>query len=235
MAKIDLPKAGSLNIAVRRSPSRWSTWRKTNHEFFLRKLGPLPRSLDLVDIGAGAVEFANIFKQFQYTGVDFEPFEDIDIVADLTKGFPIEDASYSIVTLSNTLEHLPDFELTLRECFRVLKPGGYIASCTPFIFGGHQEPYDFNRPTYFQHVRTLELAGFVDIEVEPLGKLIDMPRNMMMELLDSFTTSKQPFWGRVFRKVFVNEFKIVERIYGQIPATRQYTQGFGCFARKPLT
>jgi predicted SAM-dependent methyltransferase len=55
------------------------------------------------------------------------------VVHDLSKGIPLPDASCDVVYHSDILEHLtrPDAQLFMRECFRVLKPGGILRVAVP--------------------------------------------------------------------------------------------------------
>jgi len=49
------------------------------------------------------------------------------------QNLPYQDASFDIVVHSDTLEHVPDPILALKECFRVLKPNGYCIFTVPMI------------------------------------------------------------------------------------------------------
>jgi hypothetical protein len=53
---------------------------------------------------------------------------------DLTR-LTYEDGSFHLVLTSETLEHVPDFDLALREIFRVLKPGGWHIFTVPLLPG----------------------------------------------------------------------------------------------------
>jgi predicted SAM-dependent methyltransferase len=67
--------------------------------------------------------------------VDFDP-ERGDIVANFNKGFrgfPLRDNSTACIYASHTFEHISVFsiELVMRECYRILRPGGYLRVITP--------------------------------------------------------------------------------------------------------
>ncbi len=47
----------------------------------------------------------------------------------------LPDARYDLVLHSDTLEHIPDPVLALRECIRVLKPGGFCCYTVPVVVG----------------------------------------------------------------------------------------------------
>ncbi len=49
---------------------------------------------------------------------------------DFEKAVPLPDESVDKVISINTIEHLRDWEFFLKECHRVLKPGGHVAFST---------------------------------------------------------------------------------------------------------
>jgi SAM-dependent methyltransferase len=55
------------------------------------------------------------------------------IYIDLNRTFPIEDQQFDFVSCIEGIEHLQDQFQFVRECCRVLKPGGYLVISTPNI------------------------------------------------------------------------------------------------------
>ncbi len=108
--------------------------------------------------GAHTIEVSNIKTQ---AGVDF--------IFDAQKTFPIEDQSYDGVIMLNVLEHLFGYQNAVSESFRILKPGGTLIGSTPFLFNVHGSPDDFFRYTHSALQQIFKTAGFVDIQITPLG------------------------------------------------------------------
>ncbi len=210
----------------------WSEWRNANYDFYAHELLSLPVDLELVDLGAGPLQFRDIFKLFKYTGVDFVAFPDVSIVTDLTKGIPLDDGSADIITLSNTLEHIPDPLPLLKESRRIVRNGGYIFGTVPFLVQEHQEPYDFNRYTHFQLERLLTEAGFTHVRVVPLGRLTD-----------TYNTAELKFFGHAAKAgalsgVLLNIIRVWRRAEMRVirflitsPSIPKYTEGYGFAAR----
>ncbi|MDO8664909.1 MAG: class I SAM-dependent methyltransferase [Candidatus Liptonbacteria bacterium] len=224
-------------IVAGRDASVWSEWRKENLKYFEEKLKNKPRNVMLVDVGAGPSQFYGLFSQFTLISIDFSPYPDIDIVADITESIPLKDAVCDIVILSNTLEHLKDPMATLRECHRILKRGGLLVGTVPFLMQTHQEPYDFHRYTNFMLEYMLVQNGFFDVEVKPLGNTFNVWQTMTEKFLTHFIdSSKNPFFvffARVTRKIIIRSFiKLFRPFLRQARTSYRFTEGYGFFAQK---
>lgn len=81
--------------------------------------------------------YANLGCGSRYRGgwvnIDIQPAGDDVRAHDLSKGIPLPDRSCAVVYHSHVLEHLrrDDARSFLRECFRVLQPGGIMRLATP--------------------------------------------------------------------------------------------------------
>jgi SAM-dependent methyltransferase len=79
---------------------------------------------------------------------------------------PCPDASFDAVLSTQVLEHVADPALYLRECERLLRPGGRLLLSTHGIFYFHPDPVDYWRWTCqgLQHV--VEEAGLQVVRLE---------------------------------------------------------------------
>ncbi|MDO8265165.1 MAG: class I SAM-dependent methyltransferase, partial [Candidatus Parcubacteria bacterium] len=76
--------------------------------------------------------------------VDFYPFMNVDIVADIGK-LPFADNSIDAVICESVLEHVKNPSAIVNEIERVLKPGALVYIIVPFIAGFHSSPNDYYR------------------------------------------------------------------------------------------
>ncbi len=95
----------------------------------------------LLDVGCGGGRFLNRMKKrgWQVEGTDFDEQAANKVTArygikthvgDLSQcNLPAD--SFDVVTMSQAIEHLYDPQATLRECLRILKPGGLLVMTTP--------------------------------------------------------------------------------------------------------
>lgn len=219
-------------------PEHWSVVRKDHYQFFEKHLKLIDKSKVLYDLGAGPTHFKDIFLKFKYTGVDFVKegpdglFPHVSIVADLTKTLPIKDEVADIVVLSNTLEHIPTPEHLIKECARILKPGGILIGTVPWIMGIHQAPYDFNRYTHYQLKRMLLGANLSDIHVETLGSAVDTYNTIELKTWDYLRKSRPGLITSIMRAIRRAEMRILRKIYKSVPASDNLTESYGFIARK---
>ena len=148
--------------------SRWSEWRKENFNFFKEQLGNSEKGLILADVGAGQSDFKELVSGFNLVSVDFYPYSGINVVCDFSSGLPFQDDALDIILISNVLEHIPEPDKFLKECFRTLKKGGVLLGSVPFMIGVHQRPYDFYRYTDISLKRLFGACGFSEPKIEPV-------------------------------------------------------------------
>jgi SAM-dependent methyltransferase len=120
------------------------------------------RGRRLLDLGSGRGEFLHGFARagFDAVGVDrsrpAQPrFTEPVVVADYEKeGLPFATAEMGVVFNKSVLEHLHDVSGVLRECHRVLAPGGVLISLVPDWRAQWRHFYDD-----WTHVRPFTLRG----------------------------------------------------------------------------
>lgn len=151
--------------------STWSFWRKENYLFLEKELKALPEDAVLIDLGAGQSDFAEITGRFKACAVDFYPYAGIQVVCDLEDCLPFKDESADIVLLANLLEHVREPNILLRECRRILKPGGVLLGTVPFMIQIHQRPYDFYRYTHMNLEYLLKKHAFKNPHIRPVSNL----------------------------------------------------------------
>jgi len=82
---------------------------------------------------------------------------------------PLRSQCVDTVLATEVLEHVEDPDTTVREMFRVLRPGGLALVTIPFMYPTHEAPYDFRRFTYLGLEATCEDAGFEVQDVAAKG------------------------------------------------------------------
>lgn len=114
---------------------------------FLRAAAPQVRG-ELFDFGCGGAPYRPLFAHCsRYVAADLAAGPAVDRVLkpDGTTGEP--DASYDAVLSTQVLEHIQDPAAYVRECHRILRPGGQLLLTTHGMFEEHGCPYDFQRWT----------------------------------------------------------------------------------------
>lgn len=90
------------------------------------------------------------------------------ITADAESSFPLKDNTFETALCFNALEHLYDYEVTLREIARVVASGGRCFVYVPFLNRIHGDPHDYQRVTPQRLHRDMTNAGFTNIEISTL-------------------------------------------------------------------
>lgn len=128
----------------------------------------------LIDIGCGIKPYADMLAPYvsEHVGLDREqPFNQnakVDLVG-TAYDIPAVNNSFDSALSTAALEHLAEPEIALRECHRVLKPGGVAVYTVPFIWHIHAAPWDYVRFTNFGLKHLFEKTGFEIIEIKALS------------------------------------------------------------------
>ena len=128
----------------------------------------------LIDIGCGVKPYRAMVAPYvsEHVGVDHVDTQHDASNVDLfgtAYGIPAEDASFDTGLCTAVLEHLEEPEAALRECFRVLRPGGIAIYTVPFIWHLHEEPRDFFRYSKYGLRYLFEKVGFEVVELRALS------------------------------------------------------------------
>ena len=92
-----------------------------------------------------------------------------DLKVDLENEFPISNEEFDAVICVNVLEHIYNYKGVLKESYRVLKQNGKVVIAVPFLVQIHPSPKDYWRFSGMTLNKILGEAGFVDIEIYPIG------------------------------------------------------------------
>jgi|SRR5215213_65525 len=170
-------------------------------DFVKRVAGELPPGTHLLDAGAGECVYKPYFEHCRYESVDLGVGEaawnygNLDHVSALDD-LPMEDETYDAVLCTQVLEHLERPRESVKEFYRVLKPGGRLYLTAPMAHVEHQTPYDFFRYTSFGLRSLLSDAGFSEIRVEPFGGMFTRWAYEMPRALSIFPALRSPA-GRI--------------------------------------
>jgi len=146
----------------------------TIHDRALRDLAATYLSGRLIDIGCGIKPYRGMLAPYltEHIGVDHSATQHDRSQVDLwgtAYDLPAPPDSFDSALCTAVLEHLEEPEVALRECFRVLRPGGYAVYSVPFIWHVHEAPRDFYRLSEFGIRHLAAKTGFELVELRALS------------------------------------------------------------------
>lgn len=128
--------------------------------------GNLPSDARIVlDIGCGQKPYADLFEDTLHIGLNYDTHDaSPDVLGDATR-LPIASQSVDMVFCAQVLEHVSRPWALVSECFRVLKPGGWLVLSAPFFWPLHEVPHDYFRFTRYGLEQLIKDAGFTQCSV----------------------------------------------------------------------
>ena len=128
----------------------------------------------VIDLGAGESPFAEIVRpqSTRYDTLDTScDRQAVTFVADIQNMPEVDSEQYDTALCLQVLEHVPEPAAALRECSRVLRPGGMLILSVPHLSRLHDEPHDYYRYTCHGLAHLAAQAGFVVQEMHPYGSV----------------------------------------------------------------
>lgn len=170
-----------------------------------------------LDVGSGSKPYRALFKNSsEYIGMDIEQsghkhqYEYIDVFYD-GKTFPFEENSFDSLVFFEVLEHVFNPDSFFSEIKRVLKPHGQCVFTIPFMWGEHEQPYDYARYSSFGLKHMFDTHGFEIVEHKKY--LTDF--RLIFLLINSYlyTTFKKYLPG-ISAWVFIIPFTVLNNFLG---------------------
>ena len=103
----------------------------------------------------GARENSTGFRQYfaptaaEYIGTDLVPGSDVDVVCDLTAPEnPLPKNHFDLVICCSVMEHVPNPWVMAEKISEVVKPGGKLYICVPWVWRYHAYPDDYYRYSF---------------------------------------------------------------------------------------
>lgn len=162
-------------------------------EKFLKQVLDSYQSPKILDIGAGHGAFTKILheKGYEVAACDMFPenfyYNEIECKkVDITTGLPYEDNTFDVLMAVEVMEHIHDHITFMKECNRILKPGGVLLFSTPnilslksrirFLFSGFYysfKPLEHERTDGLQHLSSLTIDQYRNLGLITGFKEID--------------------------------------------------------------
>ncbi len=148
-------------------------------------------------IGVGSESIIQFFKN-HIISFDVYYSPTIDFIAD-AHSIPLTNACVDLVIIQAVLEHVLEPAVVVSECYRVLKPEGYIYAETPFLQHVHEGAYDFTRYTTLGH-RIL----FKDFAELSSGYIGGMGQSLLWSIEYFFSgLFRSRYVGKIFKILFL--------------------------------
>lgn len=211
--------------------------------FHLRRVPDLPRNAMVLDLAGnriakrGCFDIENYGLTVIYANLSCAKRPDVQADAAV---LPFPSETFGSIICSELLEHVPNPRDVLAEAHRVLRPGGTLLVCVPFLNRIHGDPFDFGRYTDFYWSHTLESVGFTGVLIEKQGQFWSVVVDMLRDLAVNRTHGPvlgRPVTIRAIAAVIAAAKRVALR-WDRCAADRtdafsaSFTTGFGIVAHK---
>jgi len=218
-------------------------------EFVKRTAQALPAGSRVLDAGSGECGYAPLFASHRNVSVDAAigdaswNYRGLDVVGRLDQ-LPFRGECFDAVLCTQTLEHLEWPRESVRELYRVLRPGGRLCLTAPMAHKEHQRPHDFFRYTSFGLQSICAGAGFRQVTVEPMGGLFqrwayELPNVLSVFRRPAMQTGPPPprrgMWARLAKRGALGILRVPQAILlalDRLDVARDHPLGWSVVAQK---
>ncbi|MDP8257492.1 MAG: class I SAM-dependent methyltransferase [Candidatus Alcyoniella australis] len=214
-------------------------------EYLSRNVSLIPIAGSVLDLGGnkirkrGAFDIEKYGLRVVYANLSIDKLPDVQTDASYV---PFMDNTFDAVICSELLEHVPEPMSVLREAWRLLKPGGLMLICVPFLVPIHGDPDDYGRYTDTFWLKALEQSGWSDILIEKQwyfwSVLLDFIRAYLHQRIKEgrprTTFLQQRIKGIVARTKHMALRRDARHGLAEHPFYTKFTTGFGINAEKQL-
>lgn len=213
-------------------------------QFHAQRVAELPAGSRVLDVGGHTLAKRGQFDITRYplqtTSINLVTTKRPDVQSDAAQ-LPFPEGAFDAVICSELLEHVPDPPAVLAEAWRVLRPGGVLLICVPFLFQIHGDPEDYGRYTDHYWRRQLGGLGFSPVEVTFQGRFWSVMADMWRGLVYARAQQDRPrwAWARRLLAALVTRGRRAAIAWDAHPATAadpflaRFTTGFGLRAVRP--
>ncbi len=173
----------------------------------LDALRPSFENIKILDIGAGEIPFEKFYRGLNVVTCDVQQNSKGSIIhiIDTSGRLPFANDEYEAIFLFDVLEHVKYDHVFIRECYRILKPGGLIVANVPFMYRFHEEPHDYRRytPSGIKYLLG-EVSDFIIEKLEPIGSTL-----FVMEHVASENDFKLQGWRKLLHVLIYRLLRIL--------------------------
>ena len=108
---------------------------------------------------------------------------------------PLASGSFDVIICAELLEHVINPGSVLIEAYRLLRTGGTLLICVPFLYRIHGDPYDFGRYTDHYWQTVLGQIGFQHVQIEHQGLFFAV----LLDFIKQFASEKRWHKRRRYR------------------------------------